>query len=387
MEATWTMSRKWVPLAIAAASITAAAIFITQRPLSVTLVNAEADVPLRIYGLGTVEARVLSRVGFEVGAALISLSADVGDHVATDQELARLHPAEQEARVARAEAAIEANAAALLKAKAGVERASAVLAEREVANKRLQDLARKDVASVQRSEEAQRDEDVARAELAVAEADAAVVAAQGTDSAAALKLEKTLLAHHRLLSPYDAVIVARHAEPGTVVRAGDPIFTLIDPASVWIQAYIDEERAGRLALAQPATIRLRSQPQREFVGTVARIGLESDRTNEERRVWLTCSDCPDPMYLGEQAEVRITTGTRPSALMVPEVAITGFDGHHGKVWLLKDGKLTQATLTFGDRDDRGRIEVSGALPEGSSIVADPLPQAREGRAAQAHATP
>lgn len=387
MEATWTMSRKWVPLAIAAASITAAAIFITQRPLSVTLVHPEADVPLRIYGLGTVEARVLSRVGFEVGAALLSLSADVGDHVATDQELAELHPAEQEARVARAEAAIEANAAALLKAKAGVERARAVLAEREVSNKRLQDLARRDVASVQRSEEAQRDEDVARAELAVAEADAAVVAAQGTDSAAALKLEKTLLAHHRLLSPYDAVIVARHAEPGTVVRAGDPIFTLIDPASVWIQAYIDEERAGRLALAQPATIRLRSQPQREFVGTVARIGLESDRTNEERRVWLTCSDCPDPMYLGEQAEVRITTGTRPSALMVPEVAITGFDGHHGKVWLLKDGKLTQATLTFGDRDDRGRIEVSGALPEGSSIVADPLPQAREGRAAQAHATP
>jgi HlyD family secretion protein len=381
------MSRKWVPLAIAAAFIAVAAIFITQRPLSVTLVNAEADVPLRIYGLGTVEARVLSRVGFEVGAALISLSADVGDHVATDQELARLHPAEQEARVARAEAAIEANAAALLKAKAGVERASAVLAEREVANKRLQDLARKDVASVQRSEEAQRDEDVARAELAVAEADAAVIAAQGTDSAAALKLEKTLLAHHRLLSPYDAVIVARHAEPGTVVRAGDPIFTLIDPASVWIQAYIDEERAGRLALAQPATIRLRSQPQREFVGTVARIGLESDRTNEERRVWITCSDCPDPMYLGEQAEVRITTGTRPSALMVPEVAITGFDGHHGKVWLLKDGKLTQATLTFGDRDDRGRVEVSGNLPEGASIVADPLPQAREGRTAQAHATP
>ncbi|PZF78234.1 efflux RND transporter periplasmic adaptor subunit [Aestuariivirga litoralis] len=381
------MSRKWVILAVTAIATTAAAVLIFQRPLSVTVVRPESDVPLRIYGLGTVEARVLSRVGFEVGAALLSLSADLGDHVAKDQELAKLHPAEQEARVARAEAAIDANAAALLKAKAGVEKARAVLAEREVANKRLQDLARKDVASVQRAEEAQRDEDVARAEFAVAEADAAVVAAQGADSVAALKFEKTLLEHHRLLSPYDAVVVARHAEPGTVVRAGDPIFTLIDPTSVWIQAYIDEERAGRLALAQPATIRLRSQPQREFVGTVTRIGLESDRTNEERRVWLTCTDCPVPMYLGEQAEVRITTGSRPSALMVPEVAITGFDGHHGKVWLLKDGKLTQATLTFGDRDDRGRVEVSGSLPEGASIVADPLPQGREARAAKAEATP
>lgn len=381
------MVRKLAVLVVVALAIALAGVFITQRPLVARVVKQETDVALRIYGLGTVEARVLSRIGFEVGAALLTLSADAGDHVAKDQELAKLHTAEQEARLARAQASIEANAAALLKARAGVKKARAVLAERELANKRQQDLTRKDVASVQRAEEAQRDEDVARAELAVAEADAAVAAAQGTDSAAALQLEETLLAHHRLLSPYDAIVVARHAEAGTVVRAGDPIFTLIDPRTIWIQAYIDEERAGRLALGQPAIIRLRSEPQREFSGSVARIGLESDRTNEERRIWLTCSDCPDPMYLGEQAEVKITTRTRSSALMVPEVAISGFDGHHGKVWLLQDGKLTQAMLTFGDRDDRGRVEVTGGVPGDALIVAEVLPQAREGRRARANETP
>ncbi len=54
--------------------------------------------------------------------------------------------------------------------------------------------------------------------------------------------------------------------------------------------------------------------------------MVSDRENEERRVWLTCSDCPPQMFLGEQAEVRILTATRATALMVPEVAIMGFDG-------------------------------------------------------------
>ncbi len=192
------MRRRWIYLIVAALVIGGGAVFLTQRPLMVTVVRAEKDVPLRIYGLGTVEARVLSRVGFEVGAALLTLNADAGDHVAKGQELATLHPAEQEARVARARAAVEANAASLTKAQAGVERARAVLAERDTANRRLQELARKDVASVQRAEEAQRDVDVARAELSVAEADAAVVAAQGSDAAAALKLEETLLAHHRL---------------------------------------------------------------------------------------------------------------------------------------------------------------------------------------------
>ena len=376
------MRRTWVYGAVALVALAAGGWFLTERPLTVSVVTAETDVPLRLYGLGTVEARVLSRIGFEVGAALVSLSVDAGDPVRAGQELAALHPAEQEARVARARAAVAANAAGQAKAEAAVSRANAVLAQRIAANTRQKELARQDVASIQRAEEAQRDEDVARAELSLAEADLAVIRAQGADAAAALQLEETLLSHHRLIAPYDAVVVSRHAEPGTVVKAGDPIFTLIDPATVWIQAYIDEERAGQLTLGQTAVLRLRSQPAGEFHGTVARIGLESDRVNEERRVWLTCSDCPAEMFLGEQAEVRILTGTRASALMVPEVAITGFDGHRGTVWVVQDGRLHRADLTFGARDDRGRVEVTGDLLDGAAIVAMPPKGADEGRLAR-----
>ena len=372
---------------VLAAAVGVGFLFFTERPLTVTVVQPVHDVTLRIYGLGTVEARILSRVGFEVGAALTRLSADAGDSVTKGQELAVLHSTEQEARVARARAAVAANEANLAKAGATVVRARAVLAEREAANRRQQGLVQRDVASAQRAEETQRDEDVARADLAVAEADVAVIQAQGADAAAALRQEEALLAHHRLVAPFDAQVVTRHAEAGTVVKAGDPIFTLIDPATIWIQAYVDEERAGQLAIGQPGTIRLRSQPSAEFHGSIARIGIESDRVNEERRVWLTCSDCPAEMFLGEQAEVRITTGNRDSALMVPEVAITGFDGHRGMVWTVQDGRLARVGLTFGARDDRGRVEVTGGLPEGATIVAGPPKGAAEGRRARTSEAP
>ncbi|MFC3072755.1 MULTISPECIES: efflux RND transporter periplasmic adaptor subunit [Shinella] len=381
------MRRRWMLGAAAGLVLGAGVLFLTERPLTVSVVQPEQDVALRIYGLGSVEARILSRVGFEVGAALTGLAADVGDRVVRGQELATLDPAEQEARTARARAAVEANVAALARAEATVARARSVLAQRQAANQRQQGLAQRDVSSIQRAEEAQRDEDVARADLAVAQADVAVIRSQGADAAAALQQEKVLLARHRLSAPYDAVIVTRNAEAGTVVRAGDPIFTLIAPETVWIQAYVDEERAGQLALGQPGTIRLRSQPQAEFHGTIARIGLESDRVNEERRIWLTCTDCPQPMYLGEQAEVRITTGNRDSALMVPEVAITGFDGHRGRVWLVRDGRLEQVELTFGARDDRGRVEVTGSLPDDAAIVARMPQGATEGRRARTRTTP
>src|SRR5690606_38285521 len=382
------MRRRWMFGAAAAVLVLGAGVlFLTERPLTVSVVQPEQDVALRIYGLGSVEARILSRVGFEVGAALTGLAVDVGDRVVRGQELATLDPAEQEARTDRARAAVEANVAALARAEATVARGRSVLAQRQAANQRQQGLAQRDVTSIQRAEEAQRDEDVARADHAVAEADVAVIRAQGADAAAALQQEKVLLARHRLAAPYEAVIVTRHAEAGTVVRAGDPIFTLIASETICIQAHVDEERAGQLALGQPGTIRLRSQPQAEFQGIIARIGLESDRVNEERRIWLTCTDCPQPMCLGEQAEVRITTGNRNSALMVPEVAITGFDGHRGRVWLVRDGRLEQVELTFGARDDRGRVEVTGSLPDDAAIVARIPQDATEGRRARSRTTP
>ncbi len=376
------MRRLWLSGILLAAVLATGLTVFKERPLTVTVVQPDHDVALRIYGLGTVEARILSRVGFEVGAALTALAADAGDSVTKGQELAVLDAAEQEARVARADAAVTANEANLAKASAAVVRAQAVLAEREAANRRQRGLAQRDIASTQRAEEAQRDENVARADLAVAEADMAVIRAQGLDAAAALRQEKALLAHHRLVAPYDGLVVTRHAEMGAVVKAGDPIFTLIDPATIWIQAYVDEERAGQLALGQPGAIRLRSQPATEFHGEIVRIGIESDRVNEERRVWLTCADCPAQMFLGEQAEVRILTGTRPSALMVPEIAITGFDGYRGTVAAVQDGRLMRVELTFGARDDRGRVEVTGGLPEGAAIVANPPKNAAEGRRAR-----
>lgn len=369
----------------AAALVVAAAagwFFLTERPVLVPVVVAQQDVAIRVYGLGTVEARVVSKVGFEVGAALSDLLVDSNDTVTKGQVLARLHPVEQEARVGRAEAGAAASQAAISKAEASVVRARAVLAQRLTANERQQELASRSTISATSAEEAQRDVDVAAADLAVAQSELAVVTAQAADASAALRYEQTLLDHHVLKAPFDATIVTRHAEAGTVMRAGDVIFTLMDPKTVWVQAYIDEGRAGELALGQVAEIRLRSLPHAVFGGTVARIGIESDRVNEERRVWITCADCPDQVFLGEQAEVRITTATLAEAHMVPEIAIEGFDGHQGKVWVVQDGRLTQVPLIFGRRSEDARVEVVSGLPAAARIVASRIKTLEEGRLAR-----
>lgn len=375
--------RSLIGLAILAALGAGGYFFLTERPLFVPVASVEQAVAVRVYGLGTVEARIVSKVGFEVGAGLAELAVDSGDPVAEGQVLARLHRAEQQARVARAEAAVAAAAATLGRTGASVERARAILAQRRATNARQQELVGRSAISAQTAEEAQRDVDVAAAELAVAESEVEIAHAQLADARAGLGYEATLLEHHVLRAPFDAVVVERHVEAGTVVSPGQTIFTLMDPATVWTLAYVDEARAGALALGQVAEVRLRSLPHQVFGGTVVRIGIESDRVNEERRVWIACNQCPPQPYLGEQAEVRITVATLPSALLVPEIAVSGFDGHQGRVWAVRDGRLEQVPLIFGHRTEDARLEIVSGLPDGAQVVAAPLKGLSQGRIARA----
>src|SRR5690606_29786896 len=103
------------------------------RPISVQVALVERNVPVRVFGLGTVEARVLSRIGFEVGAALAELQADNGDRVTKGQVLARLSLGEQEAKVAKARAALEIATVNITRAEANLEKSRAVLAQKQEA--------------------------------------------------------------------------------------------------------------------------------------------------------------------------------------------------------------------------------------------------------------
>lgn len=370
-------------LVLIAAGIAGAVYFVRNRPLSLKVAAAEENARIRVFGLGTVEARVVSKASFDVGAMIAQLDADHGDRVKKGDVLARLVSTEQEAKVARARAASRSAEAAILKAQTNVEKARAVLAQKREANRRKQALVGRSVVSEQTAEEAQRDEDVAKADLAVAESDVEVAKAQFADATAQHDYEKTILSRHVLTAPFDAAVVDRLRELGTVIKAGDPVFTLMENGSGWVLAYVDESRAGRIEVGQRAEVRLRSRPHETFEARVVRIGIESDRVSEERRVYVKCERCPDNFHLGEQAEVLIDITTLSRALMIPETAVQGFDGRRGAVWTIANGRLERRRVEFGHRTEDARLEFAGGLPQGAQIVVEPVPDGAEGRAAEA----
>lgn len=354
-------------------------LFVFMRPLSVQVAGMEENVPVEVFGLGTVEARVISEIGFEVGAALVELDADQGDRVRAGEVLARLHSAVQESRVAKAEAGMVNAEAAVRMAEAAVGRAEAVLAQREQTNQRRQALVARQAISIETAEESAMEEAVAKAELALAISDVDVAEAALEDARAQHAMEQVLLEQHVLKAPYDAIVVARHRELGYVLDPGEPLFTLVAPETVWTLAHVDEARAGGLRVGQPALVHLRSLPRQMLRGHVVRIDIESDRVSEERRVHVACDQCPESFHLGEQAEVFITTAVLDRALLVPEVAIEGFDGTHGTVWTVEDGVLHRRPVTLGERTLDSRLEITQGLAEGARVVTVLRPGLREGR--------
>ncbi|MBZ0252744.1 MAG: efflux RND transporter periplasmic adaptor subunit, partial [Candidatus Methylomirabilis sp.] len=191
-----------------------------------------------------------------------------------------------------------------------------------------------------------------------------------------------ILGHHVLYAPYDALVVERHQELGAVLAPGEPVFTLIDPETVWVLGYVDESRAGGVRVGQPAEVRLRSLPGRSFPGEVVRVGVESDRVNEERRVYVACSNCPRPIHLGEQAEVFVTTGRLERAVLVPETAVDAVDDARGVVWTVEDGRLRRREVTLGERTLDGRVRIADGLAAGALAVTEPGQGFREGRRAR-----
>ncbi len=379
-----TMTRKHFILAAGVLTIGAGILFgawsAYLRPIKVQVGAVQRDVAVEVFGLGTVEARVTSKIGFKVSGVLIDLRADVGDGVAKGAVLARLDDREQRAQVARANAAIQQAEANLQRAKASVEKAKANYANASSINQRRQTLLQSNNTSVETAQTAKAAEDATRGDVNLANSDVLVAEANISDAKAQQQQQSATLDFHILAAPYDAMVTARLKEVGSALGAGEPVFTLIDPKSIWVLAYIDESKAGEVQVGETAEIVLRSRPGQRIAGRVARIEPESDRVNEERKVEVAFEKIPKGINLGEQAEVYITTVTLPQALLVPEAAIVGLAKNRGTVWTVEDGHLQRHEVMLGHRLLDGRYEIVNGLPDKAQVVAKLRSGLRVGRA-------
>ena len=337
-------------------------------PAKVTVAKVEQG-PLiaSTFGIGTVEARRSYALGPTVASRVLRVLVDQGDAVKAGQLLAELDPVDLEDRVASGTIAAQRASSTIRAAEAQLAEAQSRAQVATSSARRSNELRAQGFVS-QEATDAKGHE--ANAAKAAVDAAAAQLAAARRDHERALSDVAgvgKLRAQARLTSPVDGVVSARLVEPGTTIVAGQAVVQVIDPASLWIKARIDQSQAGGVRVGQAAEIVLRSDAKRAYRGEVQRVDWVSDAVTEERIVNVGFAARPDGISVGELVEVTIRTAELPAARSVPAAAVKRLDRQDG-VWQLADGRVAFRPVKVGITTLDGRSQIVDGLNVGDEVV-------------------
>jgi HlyD family secretion protein len=277
--------------------------------------EAASPGPGFVSGNGRIEATEID-VATKVPGRVAEVLVEEGDTVSAGQVLARMDPqtllaqrAEAAARERLARDAVAQAEAQLAMRRSDAAAAAAVVVQREseldAARRRLRRSSTLAAAGAAAAQEL--DDDQAR----VRGAEAAVVAARAGHAAAAasVEAERALAVQARsgvevalaatasidaelgeltLRAPRDGRVQYRVAEPGEVLSGGGIVLNLIDLGDVFMQFFVPETAAGRVALGAEARLRLDAAPgfivpaRVTYVASVAQFTPKSVETASER---------------------------------------------------------------------------------------------------------
>lgn len=343
----------------------------TQGPLAPIKVTVErvrsGNLGNAVFGVGTVEARRSYNLAPTLTSRVSQVLVDQGDRVKAGQVVAEMDPVDLDDKVsgseqaaARAENTVRVAEAQLLEAKSRAGNASATF-------NRFSELRARGFVSQESLDAKQHEKDAAGAGLDAATASLAAAqhdqARAHADAAGVGKLRRQA----RLLSPVDGIVTARLVEPGTTAVPGQTIVQVIDPASLWMRARVDQKQAGQLQAGQGAGIVLRSRPQKIVPGRVERVDLISDAVTEERIVNVAFATPPAQTGVGEYGEVTIKLPDMNNVRSVPGAALKHFEQRDG-VWTLQEGRTQFKPVIAGVATLDGRIQIVEGLNDGDEVI-------------------
>ncbi|MBL0142472.1 MAG: efflux RND transporter periplasmic adaptor subunit [Betaproteobacteria bacterium] len=343
----------------------------SQGPLASTKVTVakveRGTLTASTFGIGTVEARRAYALGPTVASRVLRVLVDQGDAVKAGQLLAELDPVDLTDRVTSAQLAAERATSAIRAAQAQLDEARSRSRTARVSAERSVELRAKGFIS-QEAVEAKAYE--ATASDAAADAAAAQLAVAVRDRERALSDVSgagKLRAQARLVSPVDGIVTSRLVESGTTVVAGQAVLQVIDPASLWIRARIDQGHAGGVRVGQPVEIALRSDQKRTYRGQVQRVDWVSDAVTEERIVNVGFAARPEAASVGELVEVTIGIDQLVNARSVPTAAVKRINRQDG-VWRVRQERAMFQPVKVGITTLDGRSQILDGLEDGDEVA-------------------
>ncbi|WGF88256.1 efflux RND transporter periplasmic adaptor subunit [Marinivivus vitaminiproducens] len=323
-----------------------------ERPIPVVLVApvGNADVPVHLEGVGSVEAYRTVDIRPQIDGKLLELAFSEGQDVDAGDLLALIDPAPYKA--------------AYDEAVANKARDQATLANAKLDEARYERLSKSDYATRQEADQAR---------ALVAETEAQILADEAAIDSAAAEL-----AYTRITSPIDGRTGIRNVDVGNIVRTSDtdPIVTVtqLQPISVlFTLPEIELSRVSRAAARGEVVAEAFSGGARELLdtGTLEVIDNRVDDTTGTIRIKATFANAELQLWPGQFVNVRLRIDTLPDAIVVPAPAVQqGPTGTY--VYVLDAGQPGQERVVMRNvtvaREEDGRAVITAGVQPGEQVV-------------------
>ncbi|MGH7502723.1 MAG: efflux RND transporter periplasmic adaptor subunit [Longimicrobiales bacterium] len=289
---------------------------------------------------GSLQPERAASIRAEVGGTVLQTLAEVGQRVRVGTSLARIEDTAIRDAFFSAQSAVTTAQQAASVARRNAERATRLAEAGAIA---------------------ERDLEAARVAATTAEA-------QHADANARLAQAQKQLESTRVLAPITGIVSERAVSAGDVVSPGLPLFTVVDPTGMRLEAAVSASEIGKLRIGAPVDFTVNGYGERIFSGEITRINPTVDPATGQVGVMVSIPNAGGHLLGGVFAQGRIGTDAK-RALAAPLNAVQ-ISSSGASVLRIRNGTIERVNVQTGIRDEQAeRIEVVSGLALGDTLLA------------------
>ncbi len=323
---------------------------VMMRDLRVTTMVVESrkgGEEVSLLGELAVDERLYAEVAVPMPAHAVQVLAAPGDAIRRGQPLLVL----QSADLGRARAEFLSASARLRLAEAALSRKRALLDERIVPLREVQ--------------EAEAEQEGARASVRSVQAALAAFGVEPPTGEAAAGAST-----FSLRSPIAGTVIARQVMLGQMLDPGTPAFKIGDLSRLWLTVHAFERDAVRIVKGAPARLSFSALPGQRLDGVVALVGREVEHESRTVPVRIDVRNPGGTLRPGMSATAQVPVGASNTAILtVPVAALQRVKGEWC-VFIPKDATTFEIRKIGRGRDLGGEVEVLSGLGAKDTIVVE-----------------
>ena len=180
------------------------------------------------------------------------------------------------------------------------------------------------------------------------------------------KISKLKLNYASIRAPIDGMIIERHVKAGNLIKNNDPLFKIVDPASLVAVMFLPEKEMANIKKNQTILLAVDALNGSIITGSVDRIRPSIDITTGTFKVVAKLNNPDQLLQNGMFGKVEVVFDMHFNSLLLERQAVITQD-NRSHVFVVRDNKAMQTPVKIGFKHNN-IVEIIEGLLENDQVI-------------------